>query len=552
MEKVKTNYGYKIGKLAVDMTSYNGKDTYSDGGIEDEILAAVREGKEKELLYSDNRWPIVYHLSDMRENLLSWLNIGKDKRVLEIGGGCGALTGILAEQSKTVDMVEISPRRAEIAAYRNKQHDNITIHVGNLNDMDFKEKFDYVTLIGVLEYAGSFTHTANPYSDFVEKCASLLKPDGVLVVAIENRLGMKYFSGALEDHTGRRFDGITDYENYSGIRTFARKELGELLLDNGFNGLEWYYPYPDYKLPSDIFSDKALPTANEISQLENFTCDNDRIELFSEINALASVCDAGLFGELNNSFLVLAHVNKDFTPHTVEKVHVSLMRNDSHRMATATVRIDGKKYIKKTALTKAAEQHIKTIVENYKILAARYGADRVAKSKLIDNGKALIMEYVEGKTFWELMLQAVKEEGIKGLLGYLEYYYNNIVDGEGSGFCFNGFNDVNRKYDTDLNFSNIIVDNNGNITYIDYEWLAPQISKELVLYNSIFLFFVSNHEFLAKYDITFERLTEILGINERLVDDYERVKYEKISNLLNCYLKNYYKKRLPISLGLDV
>lgn len=550
MEKVKTDYGYRVGNLAVDMTSYNGKDTYSDGGIEDEILAAVHQGKEKELLYNDNRWPIIYHLSEMRENLLSWLNIGKDKRVLEIGGGCGALTGVLAEQANTVDMVEISPRRAEIAAYRNQQYDNITIHVGNLNDMDFKEKFDYVTLIGVLEYAGSFTHTANPYSDFVEKCASLLKPDGVLVVAIENRLGMKYFSGALEDHTGRCFDGITDYENYRGIRTFARKELGALLLDNGFSGLEWYYPYPDYKLPIDIFSDKALPTANEIRQLENFTCDNDRIELFSETNALASVCDAGLFGELNNSFLVLAHVNKDFAPHAVEKVHVSLMRNDSHRVATATIRIDGKKYIRKTALNKNSEQHIRTIVENYRILAARYGANRVAKSYLIDNGKALIMEYAEGETFTELMLLAVKEAGIKGLLGYLEYYYNNLVDGKGSGFSFTSFNDANRKYDTDLNFDNIIVDNDGNITCIDYEWLAPQISKELVLYNAIYLFFFNNHELLAKYDITLEKISKILGIDEELVEAYGRLKDEKAKALLNTYMRNYCKKRLPIQLNI--
>lgn len=549
MEKVKTDYGYKVGNLAVDMTSYNGKDTYSDGGIEDEILAAVRQGREKELLYTDNRWPIIYHLSEMRENLLSWLNIGKDKRVLEIGGGCGALTGVLAEQAKTVDMVEISPRRAEIAAYRNQQHDNITIHVGNLNDMDFKEKFDYVTLIGVLEYAGSFTHTANPYSDFVEKCASLLKPDGVLVVAIENRLGMKYFSGALEDHTGRRFDGITDYEDYRGIRTFARKELGALLLDNGFSGLEWYYPYPDYKLPIDIFSDKALPTANEIRQLKNFTCDNDRVELFSETNALASVCDAGLFGELNNSFLVLAHVNKEFAPHIVEKVHVSLMRNDSHRVATATIRIDGKKYIKKTALNKKSEQHIRTIVENYRILAARYGANRVAKSYLIDNGKTLIMEYAEGKTFTELMLQAVKEEGIKGLLGYLEYYYNNLVDGKGSSFSLNGFNAANRKYDTDLNFDNIIVDNDGNITCIDYEWLAPQISKELVLYNAIYLFCAANLDFLAKYDITLEKIREILGIDEQLVETYEGFKYEKFKAVLNNYIISYCKKRLLININ---
>ena len=48
-----------------------------------------------------------------------------------------------------MENVEISPRRAEISAWKNKDCDNLLIHVGNLNDMDFKEKFDYITLIGL-------------------------------------------------------------------------------------------------------------------------------------------------------------------------------------------------------------------------------------------------------------------------------------------------------------------------------------------------------------------------------------------------------------------
>ena len=49
--------------------------------------------------------------------------------------------------------IEISPRRAEIAAYRNQDCANLTIHVGNLNDLALGQAYDVVTLIGVLEYA---------------------------------------------------------------------------------------------------------------------------------------------------------------------------------------------------------------------------------------------------------------------------------------------------------------------------------------------------------------------------------------------------------------
>ena len=40
------------------------------------------------------------------------------------------------------------------------------------------EKFDYVTLIGVLEYAPSYMAGEDPFGTFLEKINGLLKPDG--------------------------------------------------------------------------------------------------------------------------------------------------------------------------------------------------------------------------------------------------------------------------------------------------------------------------------------------------------------------------------------
>ena len=140
---------YRIGSVLLDLSAYTGDDAYSDGDIENEMLVAARGGKCEEMLERDNRWPVLYHFSDMRENLVSWMPI-ENKTVLEIGCGCGAITGTLASRASEVDAVEISPRRAEIAAWRHKKADNLTIHVGNLNNMRISKKFDIVTLIGVL------------------------------------------------------------------------------------------------------------------------------------------------------------------------------------------------------------------------------------------------------------------------------------------------------------------------------------------------------------------------------------------------------------------
>lgn len=295
----------KIGKVILDFNSYTGKDSYSDGDIENEILQIVKEGREKEVLMKDNRWPILYHLTPVRKNLLEWYYFNKEASLLEIGMGCGAITGLFTERVKSVESVEISPRRSEIAAYRHKNCSNLTIHVGNLNNMKFNNKFDYVTLIGVLEYAGSFTEGQNPYKKFLERCSEYLNRNGTLILAIENRLGIKYWAGANEDHIGKPFAGLTDYIGINGVKTFSKPALENLLYDSGFCNLDWYYPYPDYKLPFQIFADGLISSKMDFNDTVK-SYDAERVMLFSEIDVLNSLKKDGLMDIFANSFLVFA------------------------------------------------------------------------------------------------------------------------------------------------------------------------------------------------------------------------------------------------------
>ena len=50
--------------------------------------------------------------------------------------------------------------------------------VGNLNDMTFPEKFDYVVVNGVLEYAMSFTEGKTPYETFLQRIGRLSEAGG--------------------------------------------------------------------------------------------------------------------------------------------------------------------------------------------------------------------------------------------------------------------------------------------------------------------------------------------------------------------------------------
>jgi len=247
--------GSTIPQPKINLDYYTGEDSYSDGSIEDEILDIVkREDDFSDLLAADRRWPLLYHLSPLRRNLLEWYGFGHDTRLLEIGAGCGALTGLFCERTSDVVAVELSKRRAEIIANRHSDKHNLEIVAGNLNDISFDGQFDCITLIGVLEYAGEYTRTQNPYHDFLQQVREHLKPEGTLILAIENKFGLKYWAGAKEEHNGKYFDSIENYLHSSNIRTFGKAELQELMKLAGFGTVTFYYPMPDYKLPTQVFS----------------------------------------------------------------------------------------------------------------------------------------------------------------------------------------------------------------------------------------------------------------------------------------------------------
>ena len=160
----------------LNLEYYTQKDLYSDGDIEEQMLKMAKEGITCEDLSSEQvSFPVIYHFSDLRANILNWYPITKSDSVLEIGAGCGAITGTLCEKAGQVTSVELSKRRAQINYYRNEKKENLTIMVGNLNDMDLGQQYDYVVVNGVLEYAMSFTEGDTQYETFLRKMGSYLK-----------------------------------------------------------------------------------------------------------------------------------------------------------------------------------------------------------------------------------------------------------------------------------------------------------------------------------------------------------------------------------------
>jgi 2-polyprenyl-3-methyl-5-hydroxy-6-metoxy-1,4-benzoquinol methylase len=289
--------------------------TYSDGESEVQLLnlfsaedEAIAERVE-DILSNKPTWPLRYHLSPERHNLLSWYSFQPGSSLLEVGAGCGALTGLFCERLPHVTAIELTSIRAQIIAKRHKNYKNLDVIPGNIHELNIQRKFDFVSCIGVLEYAGRFTRTNEPYKDFLNQILQYLSPAGTLILALENKFGLKYWAGAKEDHTSRLFESIENYSNTPDIRTFAKSELMKLLNSVGLNSLEFYYPLPDYKLPMEIFSDNYLPTArhnvrSSIVPTPDYA--QARTHIFDERLALDSLITSQAFDFFANSFLVFA------------------------------------------------------------------------------------------------------------------------------------------------------------------------------------------------------------------------------------------------------
>ncbi|HJM37612.1 MAG TPA: methyltransferase domain-containing protein, partial [Acidimicrobiales bacterium] len=257
-------------------------------------------------------WPSRYHLDRRRTNILRPINFDKSMRVLDVGAGTGVMSRYAAERGAEVVALEGDSMRAELASLRCEGL-NVDVRCGSVNDFDDSEGFDLILVIGVLEYAINHPDGA---SGFLKKLSQLLNPDGTVVIAIENQMGLAYWMGANEDHLNKPWVGLEGYVSTNSVKTFSKPVLSSLLTDAGFRQQNWLYPFPDYKLPLTILSDRAYienDRVDLIDQLVGTPVDRSRSGVlpFFDTRALhRQVIDSDMGQEMSNSFLVVCRLDE--------------------------------------------------------------------------------------------------------------------------------------------------------------------------------------------------------------------------------------------------
>lgn len=315
------------GQASAEMTGFS----YSDGDQEENYIHSVLSSAQDISSWSEELesrivdWASEAHLSSKRPNILRGIDFTGIDSVLEIGSGCGAISRYVGEQKVALDAVEGSARRAEVTRIRCRDLDNVNvINVPFDNLILPKSYYDMALLVGVLEYAGKYAEEGmSPEAAaeaMLQRILTSLKPDGVLIVAIENRIGFKYLAGASEDHFGVPYVGLSGYPEYDsavsrgkkGIATWDKNQWQTMLASLSV-AYEFCYPFPDYKLPESILSDAFISSAkfpwcclNRVSSRDYTAVWKSTMDesLFWE-----TVSSAKAFDKFANSFLIVLGKN---------------------------------------------------------------------------------------------------------------------------------------------------------------------------------------------------------------------------------------------------
>jgi SAM-dependent methyltransferase len=288
---------------------------YSEGADAERYLHTVLSGardlgtRSVELESHIKDWSSEYHLTRKRAQLLSGFHFDRSLKVLEVGCGCGAITRALGERFDEVVSVEGSIARARLARLRTRDLPNVSIICAPFQSIRFTGRFDLIVCVGVYEYSASFVDGADPYDTVLSYFSDMLKPDGMVLVAIENQFGLKYFSSSREDHLATMFEGIEGYHAHPGkVRTFGRVEL-ESNLRRHFSAVQFFYPYPDYKIPNCVIGDEMLKNGRAgelVSQLRSRDYGGELTPLFDESLATLELARNGALPFFANSFLAIA------------------------------------------------------------------------------------------------------------------------------------------------------------------------------------------------------------------------------------------------------
>lgn len=260
-----------------------------------DVLEKAKTKREiEEILLESTDEELLYHFSEVRENILNWYPFDGTESFLEIGSECGALTGMLCEKVGNVVAVETDSIMNEVNKKRNENHENLEIFDKTVDELREKT-YQYISLIGTLERIEKYFGSSD-VEGFLARIKSILEENGTLFIAVDNKFSMAKWSGCDKSNAE---EGLESFD-----KGYSYRELKEILEKAGFEEIKFLFPNPDYEFPLEIFDESRVPKSGFLkSPLASYY--SERMITFDEMKAFDAVCKEGRFKEFTNSFLIL-------------------------------------------------------------------------------------------------------------------------------------------------------------------------------------------------------------------------------------------------------
>ncbi|MCI7772125.1 MAG: adenylyltransferase/cytidyltransferase family protein [Eubacterium sp.] len=289
-----------------------------------------------------------------------------------------------------------------------------------LNNQSGSNIYDYIVGIDVIE-------ESRCPQNLLDKCHQLLKPDGRLIVGVENRYAIKYICGDRDPYTNHNFDGIENYRRLSDAdrdsiagRCYSMSELKLMLSQAGFENDKFYSVMPSLQETQLVYAERYEPV--EELAMRYFPLYNYPDSVFLEEQYLyTDLIKNGMFHKMANAYIIECSMDGRFddTLHAT----ISLDRGHDNALVTSIFEYDGVRNVLKRAVYKEGIHKLKEMQDNLNDLHAR-GINVVDSS--VEND-TFVMPYVDAPVAMN-ELKAIAKKDKNAFLKAMDDMYELILN----------------------------------------------------------------------------------------------------------------------------